>query len=366
MLFRSNHQGAPGYYVPLRAGRGDAIFERDDAHEMAEQISGRKLAPAEVSSFFASRAIDDIRDDPGAWLRLLAWKWALVWNAEEISDTDTWRAYADYSPLLFGLGLVFHFGVLCPLAAFGIVSTWAKRRRLWILYGLSLTVASSVALFFVFGRYRFPLVLVLIAFAAAGLSNLREVKSWPRSQLIVALVCGLITAIFVNWPLDATGTDPRAVTYNSVGLIERDNGRVESAIALFIRALEIEPELWWARGNLANTFRGQGKLEQSLPHYRRALLGKPDPALGGEMGLALLDLGRSDEAFPLLQSATQHAPRNPWFQNGLGIAHIHRGEFTQAEMRLRLAIELDPSNHDARRNLETLMLHRSLEAEGPP
>lgn len=354
-LYIGNHKGAPGYYVPLRAGRGDAIFERDDAHEMAERLSGRELSPAEVSSFFAARAFADIADDFGAWFQLLAWKWALVWNVEEISDTDTWRAYADHSSLLFALGLVFHFGVLCPLAVFGVVATWGGRRRLWILHALSLTVALSVTLFFVFGRYRFPLVLTLIPFVAAGLGSVREINNWPRSRLAAALGCGLVTAIFVNWPFEATTTDPRAVTYNSIGLIERDEGRIESAIALFTRAIEIEPELWWARGNLANTLRGQGKLEQSLPHYRRALLGTPDPALGGEMGLALLDLGRSDQAYPLLQNATQYMPQNSWFQNGLGIAHIHRGEFAEADYRLRLAIQLDPDNVDARRNLETLL-----------
>jgi tetratricopeptide (TPR) repeat protein len=365
-LFIGNHKGAPGYYVPLRAGRGDAIFERDDARQMAEQLTGRKLSPAEISSFFAARAISGIREDFPGWLGLLAWKWALVWNFEELSDTDTWRAYADYSPLLMALGVVFHFGVLCPIAAFGVVATWSGRRRLWILYALSLTVALSVTLFFVFGRYRIPLALVLAAFAAAGLTSLREVKNWPRSRLATAFGCVIATAIFVNWPLEATATDPRAVTYNSIGLIERDKGRIDSAIALFTRSIEIAPELWWARGNLANTLRGQGKLEQSLPHYQTALLGTPDPALGGEFGLALLELGRVEQAFPLLQQATQFVPQNPWFQNGLALAHIQRGELDQAEGRLRLAIQLDPGNADARRNLETLELQRRIEAERDP
>ncbi|MBW2295212.1 MAG: glycosyltransferase family 39 protein [Deltaproteobacteria bacterium] len=365
-LYIGNHTGAPGYYVPLRAGRGDAIFERDDAQQVAEQAMGRELTPAEVSSFFTARTLSDIGEDFSGWLRLLAWKWALVWNVEELSDTDTWRAYADHSTLLYALGLVFHFGVLCPLAAFGVVASWGKRRRLWVLYALGLTVAFSVTLFFVFGRYRFPLVLVLVAFAAAGIANLREIRNWPRPRLAAAIGCGLATALFVNWPLAATTTDPRAVTYNSIGLIERDKGRIDSAIALFTRAIEIEPELWWARGNLANTLRGLGKLEESLPHYRRALLGTQDPSLGGEMALALLDLGRSQQAYPLLQHATQYAPPNATFQNGLGIAHIHRGELAEADYCFRLAIQLDPTNLDARRNLKTLELQRKLDSEPRP
>ncbi len=62
-----------------------------------------------------------------------------------------------------------HFGLLVPLAVLGVIVTWPDRRRLWILYALTLTYALSVVMFYVFARYRYPLVPFLLLFAAARL-----------------------------------------------------------------------------------------------------------------------------------------------------------------------------------------------------
>lgn len=356
-FYIGNHTGAPGHYVPLRQGRGDAAFERQDAQELAEQAMGRSLSGAEVSRYWTERTLSDISEDFPGWLRRLAYKWALVFNADEISDTDSWRAYADYSSVLSGLGAVFHFGVLCPLAVFGMAATWRKRRRLWILFAVIVTVAASVALFFVFGRYRIPLVPVLVAFAGAGLANtanLADVSRTSRFQLGACVGCALAAALWVNWPLDHIKTDARAVTYNSIGLILQGEDRLEPATALFARALELEPDLWWAHANLAKTLRSQGKLEASLPHFRKALRGGKDPMLGGELGLVLLNLGKIQEAMPLLTLASEHAPEDTDLQNNLGAAHLYRGELSEAARRFRIALRLDPENVEARMNLETI------------
>lgn len=355
-LYIGNHKGAPGYYTPLKLGRGDAAFERHDAHQVAERESGRALTPAEVSRFFTAAAVADIKEDFSGWLRLLAYKWALVFNAEEISDTDTWRAYADTSIALAVGGAVFHFGVLCPLAAFGLIATWKDRRQLWVLYLMLLAMAASVSLFFVFGRYRLPLVLILVPFAAAGAASLQGWKRWPRSRLIAGVAAAAATALVVNWPINPIDTDPRAVTYNSIGLIERGEGRVDRSVALFNRALEIEPDLWWARVNLANTLRGQGKFKQSLPHYKRALAARQDPNVGGEFALALVGLDQVDRALPVLEQAARVSPDNVAFLMGLGIAHTRRGELEIAEAQFRRVLTLDPQNEEARKNLRRLLV----------
>ena len=48
-----------------------------------------------------------------------------------------------------------------------MIATWPDRRRLWLVYALALTYAASVVMFFVFARYRYPLVPFLLLFAAA-------------------------------------------------------------------------------------------------------------------------------------------------------------------------------------------------------
>ena len=179
----------------------------------------------------------------------------------------------------------------------------------------------------------------------------------------MGVVAAIVTALLVNWPINPIDTDPRAVTYNSIGLIERGEGRIESSVALFTRALEIDPSLWWARVNLANTLRGQGNLKQSLPHFKLALAARPDPNVGGEFALALVGLNQIERALPALEQAAQASPDNVAFQNGLGVANARRGNFAIAEARFRRALELEPQNVEARQNLRRLLVRRDAPAE---
>src|SRR5205807_5821339 len=82
-FFIGNHSGADGTYQSLRYGRGAPEYERQDATELAEHALDRTLTPAEVSSFWTGRALAFIESDPGAWLKLMARKAALLANATE-------------------------------------------------------------------------------------------------------------------------------------------------------------------------------------------------------------------------------------------------------------------------------------------
>ena len=81
--------------------------------------------------------------------------------------------------------------MLAPLAVLGVVLTCPRWRDLWLLYAMILSLAASVAVFYVFGRYRFPLVPLLALFAGAGVIGSRKALQrkalahrWrPRSSL---------------------------------------------------------------------------------------------------------------------------------------------------------------------------------------
>jgi di/tricarboxylate transporter len=154
--------------MALKAGHGDTLYERQDTIDIAQQALGRLLSPGEVSAYWRNRALSFIKNHPKAWLGLLWKKWLLTWNVRELEDTDDFYVYQEWSPLLRQLGL-FHFGILAPLAAFGVVVTASRRKELWPLYLMIATLALSLTVFYVFGRYRFSLVPLLILFASAGI-----------------------------------------------------------------------------------------------------------------------------------------------------------------------------------------------------
>jgi hypothetical protein len=85
-------------------------------------------------------------------------------------------------PLRLG-SIVGHFGVLVPLAAVGLMQTWTERRRLGVVHALAGAYAASVVVFFVYARYRYPLVPFLVMFAAVAVGELSaHLAHWLRER----------------------------------------------------------------------------------------------------------------------------------------------------------------------------------------
>ena len=168
-FYIGNRQGASGVYEPLVPDRGSVVYEQEDAVRLAAMAMGRPPSAAEVSRFWLSRAIDEIRGDKRSWVGLMFRKAALVVNTVEATDTESIEFHATYSPLLRGL-LPFTFGVLLPLAVAGMVITARGARGLAVLYALAVVFLGSVVLFFVLARYRHAVVAILALFAGAALA----------------------------------------------------------------------------------------------------------------------------------------------------------------------------------------------------
>ena len=206
-FYIGNHAGANGRYVPLRPYRGDARFERSDARDLAEQHRGRSLSPAEVSTYWLARTLREIREQPANWLRLIAWKALLTIHSLEIVDAEGVRGHATDSVVLRCLLGAFHFGVLCPLAVAGVWFTRSRLRELWILHALLVAFAGGVILFYVFARYRYPLVPMSMLFAAAGLlagyDLYRAFDRPARRELFIGIALAGATPLFVigRWML---------------------------------------------------------------------------------------------------------------------------------------------------------------------
>ena len=58
----------------------------------------------------------------------------------------------------------------------------------------------------------------------------------------------------------------------------KDQGKLDEAVACYRRALELKPDFAEAHSNLGNALKDQGKLDEAIACYRRALELKPDYA----------------------------------------------------------------------------------------
>ena len=296
-LYIGNNPEATGVYAPLLPGRHTPDFESSDATRLAEQGLGRKLDPGEVSHYWTWRAFKFILGDPVAWLRLMLHKTLLVSNEFEIPDTEDIYLYAEASSLLQTLLRAFHFGTLLPLAAAGWVLAWPRRRQIWILYLLTAVFASSVVIFYVWSRYRFPLVPLLIPFAALalvrGLALFRN-RAWhqlwnPGAALVLA-------AVVANYPL-VDEARYRVTGYANLGNIMLQQERYDEAEPYLLRAASFNADSPDLQFHLAVLRFHQRRLADSEEHLKRMLeLDETDFRGHRMMALVLRRQGRMEES----------------------------------------------------------------------
>ena len=153
MFYTGNGPGVSGVGEPSFVRRDPHVEASDFAAE-AERRTGRKLTPAQVSSFWMQAGLRQRREAPSASLRFLGFKLGLLLNDLEVPDSQSpdWIALTAAPSLRLAF---LSFGWLVPLAALGL----ARRARdpfLWFLAATTISGLLSTAVFFVLGRYRVP------------------------------------------------------------------------------------------------------------------------------------------------------------------------------------------------------------------
>ena len=333
-FYLGNNADADGTYTPLRFGRGSFAQEREDAIELAEHAAGRKLTPAEVSRYWSGQAWSWISAHPGAWLRLLARKWMLVWNDHEIADSDEPIVYRDGSVVLRATWAL-RFGVLCPLALVGLVATWPERRRVGVLALLLVASAASTAAFFVFARYRAPMIPLLALFAAAGVARLvslwrRRGERDARASLAVALGLVAVGAVATRVPFGEEG-HPRATAYYNLGVSLEGSDELPRALESYRAAVGDDPTFEEARVNLGALLARGGDLAGAVAEETTALQANPDDATAHtDLANALLQSGRLDDAESHYRAALRLDPELRSAQDGLAVLKDLRARGNEA------------------------------------
>lgn len=309
-FFIGNNAQATGSYIALRPGRGSTEFERDDATNIAEQRLGRELSPGEVSAYWTGRATTFIRERPGDWIALLGKKWLLTWNAFEIADADDLYVYASWSSLSGALSRLLHFGVLAPVACAGIVLTWFDRRRLWLLYLVLLAFAAAVTVFFVFGRYRFPLVPVLVMFFGAAIAQcISRWRAGQRATLIPAGVVLVVAAVAANWPIFPANQQRALASYN-LGTALADRGDHAAAVEQYEKSIRLDDGQSATHNNLAVSLAALERNNAAEVEFQKAVELQPQNTEAQfDYGQFLLEIGRPADALERFQIVRQQDPK---------------------------------------------------------
>lgn len=131
-------------------------------------------------------------------------------------------------------------------------------------------------------------------------------------------------------------------------------GNFKSAIKLFEEALVINPNYVEALNNLGNIFNTMEKYEKALPYFLKADNIMPDePIILNNLGIALMELGKLDEAKIKLETAIKKQPSFYQTYTNLGKVYTLKNDLVSAKNCLIKALEINPFDQKARLRLES-------------
>ena len=109
--------------------------------------------------------------------------------------------------------------------------------------------------------------------------------------------------------------------HGNLGVALKDQGKLDEAVACYRRALELNPDFAAAHSNLGNALQDLGRPEEAIACHRRALQLKPEYAEAhNNLGNALKDQGHLDEAIACYRRAQLNQSLKEALLHG-GLAH---------------------------------------------
>ncbi|HVO77133.1 MAG TPA: glycosyltransferase family 39 protein [Candidatus Bathyarchaeia archaeon] len=243
-FYEGNNPGANGFYkVPLYGGASVGATPEEQSANMeriASREAGRPLTQTEISRFWFRAGLAYIRGNPRAWGALVWDKFQFFWNAYERANVENLYFHRRF-PGVLRLPLV-TFGVIAPLGLLGVFLTRGKWRRLWLLYGITLTYLLTALMFYVLSRYRLPVVAALIPFAASALTELFALARGRRtSELALSLAALAMLAFFSNMTVAKDTPGGIAGYYVRVGNVYIARGDTTRAEGAYRSAFELDP-----------------------------------------------------------------------------------------------------------------------------
>ena len=152
---------------------------------------------------------------------------------------------------------------------------------------------------------------------------------------------------------EALRLDPKHVKslINSARLLI-DQKQPEKALPRLDQAAMLEPDSNEVQRLFARAYQAEGKTDEAIEAYKRAIeLNDKDAWSHNNLGLLLFEQGRATEAVPFLTQAVELRKDVAVFSNNLGMALEHTGKFQDAAASYRVALDAEPSNDKAKRNL---------------
>ncbi len=211
-IYVGNTYNSTGTYTTVKGMRNDLVGHHTDAKVIAEKALGRQLDRSEVSDYWLQKSWEFIQTEPVRYIHLQLRKLEMLFAYAAPGAPEEYRVWRWTRPVL-GLAVI-DFGAILALALMGVYLSLGKRdtngkttSRDFSLIFLALSAAlytMTVWLFFIIERYRLPLIILLIPFAAYTVRFI-WLKSITRRWSYVLVFIALYMTSFALSVINVTG-----------------------------------------------------------------------------------------------------------------------------------------------------------------
>ena len=154
------------------------------------------------------------------------------------------------------------------------------------------------------------------------------------------------------WSKTVITTPNSSIAHGSLGRAYQDQGRLEEAIGKYKKAIELYPGDYKAYHNLGVIHAGQGALREAVANYKSAIAINP-AFIDAQFNLANIyhNQGLLEEAVDQYRKVTELDPADFEARNNLGVAYARQGKLDQAIVQWETVLKMDPQNKSAAENI---------------
>lgn len=193
------------------------------------------------------------------------------------------------------------------------------------------------------------------------------VQSWADRHAYVPLIgIFLIVACILNECWEAKVAARKFIVlavglflFFCVVLTRQQIGYWQSSVALFSRAIAINPDNDISQEMLGKALNGEERFSEAAEHFEIAARLRPQADEQYNLGMALIDSGQFTAAIGPLEAALKHKPDDVVLHNMLGVAFMQTGDAREAEKEFSRAATIQPDYAKSYFNLgKTFLIER--------
>lgn len=345
---------ANGYYSPPYFVTPHPFTEHQDFRKEAYFRTLTPMNRNEASSFWYREAIREVAASPGRILELMLRKAVILFNDNEVPDSENYDFTARLMP---ALGVLPTFGWITGLGCVGGLILWRSGRRGRFIIFLTAMLILEVLLTYNYGRFRLALCAVWLVLAGIGVARLCQAEFWRgrrKNKRVVASILVLALVAVLSWtPPPIT---KMASNFQALEGLALEAGEKRSFIPRLQQESAERPDDPDPRYYLGMSFWATGMISEAIETYQGLLrVRSDDPDTHRELASIYRDYGPLESAARHARILTELMPNDFTGHYLSGVISLDQGiasaaesssaqHFTNAVGELSIAASLKPGD----------------------